>query len=208
VTALFSDLQRAIEAVYRIDSEEEVVDFCIGSEHALRLLGPDLVGTRRELLLVDQRPEDPGLGLYVAEDVRQRAERFIGDPSSAHMDEFCVALEGVSHFVYFLYTNAQDRPVSLFELELQAEVDKFLLLRISHPLPGLVDRLFARFELWPGLEAQERARYSNANRNARRYARWLEHKFSRGEGQSAMEDARALYRKPLTHKLSHIARAA
>lgn len=208
MTRIFTELQRAIEALYRIQSSEEVADFCLDAEHALELLGPDSLRGRREVLLVAQDPEEPAVGLYVSEEVLIHAERFLGVPRPEHMDAFCVALEGVSHFVYLLYAQAQDRPVSLFELELQAELDKFLLLRLSHPVPGLLSQLFENFRLADRLEAAEQARYSTANRNARRYALWLERKFARGEGQAAIEDARALYRKPLTHKLDHIARAA
>ena len=39
------------------------------------------------------------------------------------------ALEGVSHFLYLVWNASHDRPVSLLELEMQAEVDKFI---VSH----------------------------------------------------------------------------
>ena len=40
--------------------------------------------------------------------------------------DYWTALEGVSHFTYYAWNAARDKPVSLFELELQAEVDKFV----------------------------------------------------------------------------------
>ncbi len=36
------------------------------------------------------------------------------------------ALEGVSHFVYLAWNAGHDKPVSLLELEMQAEVDKYV----------------------------------------------------------------------------------
>ena len=39
--------------------------------------------------------------------------------------DFCLAVEGVSHFIYVALRAADDRGVSQLELELQAEVDKF-----------------------------------------------------------------------------------
>ena len=43
----------------------------------------------------------------------------------ANFADFCLAVEGVSHFVYVALRAARERPVSPLELELQAEVDKF-----------------------------------------------------------------------------------
>src|SRR6202030_239021 len=39
--------------------------------------------------------------------------------------DYCTALEGVSHFVYSTWRLGRDLPVSLLELETQAEVDKY-----------------------------------------------------------------------------------
>ena len=43
-----------------------------------------------------------------------------------NLADFWSALEGVSHFTYYAWNAARDKSVSLFELELQAEVDKFV----------------------------------------------------------------------------------
>ena len=123
------------------------------------------------------------------------------------LDAFCAAVEGVSHFVYLTFAGSQQRrSVSRIELELQAEVDKYLLLRSALGLAGdLIGTLFERFTLLPHLSRHERERYLLANQHAKRYARWLDHSFTRGAGHRALSDARALYRKPLCAKLEHIA---
>ena len=46
------------------------------------------------------------------------------------MECFCLALEGVSHFLYLIWNASFDRSVTLLEMELQAEIDKFVMLGI------------------------------------------------------------------------------
>lgn len=130
-----------------------------------------------------------------------------GSVDQGSIDGFCVALEGVSHFVYLTYSS-QRRPVSLIELELQAEVDKFLVLRLQFAIPNLVEVLFERVRFDERLPAELLDRYKVANDRARRYAHWLERRIRRGRTQEALEDARWLYRKSFREKLDHIARAA
>jgi hypothetical protein len=207
-----SRLQQAIESIYRIDRTAPIADFRIDAEILCALLGDDADEKHRETLVV--RPaegEHVDLALYIAEEVVDRAHEFILRAELAHLDEFCVATEGVSHFVYLTFCGEkQDRPVSEIELELQAEIDKYLVLRLLCPIPsdGLVARLFDQVRFADRLSAVERERYQLANRAGRRYARWLDRQFSRGSGARALDDARSLYRKPMTAKLEHIDRAA
>jgi hypothetical protein len=203
---LLTKLQGALEALYRIEAPAPVSDFAIGRRDLLEALGPESSGEdRREVLLVRHEGESTALGLYVAEEVVHSTERFFSGAFS-NLDQACVAIEGVSHFVYFTYVSAaHERPVSQIELELQAEVDKYLLLRLCAPLPRLLEVLFERFELASHVSPHEGERYCVANERARRYARWLERKIRAGDAAEALDDARRLYRKPFAEKLDHIA---
>lgn len=207
--SLLSRLQSTIENLYRIDGPPRVEDFRVGPGEVVELFGskPD-----REALLVAHDGEHTDVGLYLDDTIAHEAARFT-DGDGVDLDAFCAALEGVSHFVYFMYCGlAQARPVSLVELELQAEVDKFLLLRLFCTRPELVaeleQRLFVRFQLGEAMTSEVADRYRVANSEARRYARWLGRQIEEGATVRALDDARALYRKPLADKLEHIARAA
>jgi hypothetical protein len=211
---LDADLQRTIEALYRLESHPPVSAFRVGPAMLDALLGPGASQQRRESLLVDPSGDDVGLGVYIADDVMGRAHRFFteGDVASTsrHLDEACVAIEGVSHYVYLNFCGgAQDRPVSQIEMELQGEIDKFVLLRTLTDFTGeeLLSRLFEGFALASHLSDAQRARYIDANRLARRYARWLDRRFAAGQGAQAMEDARHVYRKPLASKVDRISRS-
>ena len=46
---------------------------------------------------------------------------------SDNLADYLTVAEGVSHFVYVAWNTGYDKPVTLLELELQAEVDKYVL---------------------------------------------------------------------------------
>ena len=92
-----------------------------------------------EQLLVAEGDAELSLGLFLAPEVLERldAANPLEQLDGANLADYWTALEGVSHFVYLAWNAGHDRPVSLHELELQAEVDKYaasaLLLRAQDP---------------------------------------------------------------------------
>ncbi len=202
------ELQGLIETLYRLDGSLSVADYHIDGSTLDVLLGAGATSAHRELLVVHHDGEYTDLALYIADEVLVRARTFLEDRGD--LDAFCAATEGVSHFVYFTFCGERlDRPVSQIELELQAEIDKFLVVRLFAPVgEDLIPRLFEQIRLADRLTPSEQERYVVANRAGRRYARWLDRQIVRGRAAFAIEDARALYRKPLSAKLDHIARAA
>ena len=105
------------------------------------------------------------------------------------------------------------RSVSALELELQAEVDKWVTCLLTLTLQGgsranLRRRLFESFELEPDLDAEERDRYLVANSNARAYAESLDGRYvERGDLIGLTAELRRFYRMGAQDKLSHIASA-
>lgn len=211
---MLSLVQRGLELLYRIETRVDVTDFVIGAG-ARDELG--VARGAREQLLVAERNGDLELGLFV--DEKALANLRANDPrrrlDAANLADFLLAVEGVSHFVYFVWRARCARPVSALELELQAEVDKYVtcvltFLAQDAPPPGdLVPALFERFELAPGLCGQERERYLVANSNARAYAASLDARFlARGGVAAMLAELRRFYRLGVQEKLSHISQAA
>ena len=204
---LLDRLQQTLEALYRVDGPARVADFFLPQDHYRALAGQTVL--RREALLVSSDGEFADIGLYIQDDVLARASRFVRDVTHDGIDAFCVAVEGVSHFLYLTFCGGRlGRPVSRIEMELQAEVDKYVLLKTLLGANDLIDRLYQQVHIDERLPREEMERYRVANTQARRYARWVERAFVRGQGGVALQDARALYRKTLASKLEHIARAA
>ena len=121
----------------------------------------------------------------------------------------------MSHFVYVAWRARRLRRVSAFELELQAEIDKWvtclllLLPKGRRVTAELRPRLFDAFELDPDLDAEERDRYRAANGNARAYAARLDARYvERGAFGEMLEELRWFYRLSATEKVGHIAGCA
>ena len=156
------------------------------------------------------------IGLYVDRAVLARLEAH--DPSQRLGDHnaqaFLYAIEGVSHFVYAVWCAQRERAVSALELELQAEVDKWVTcLLVDDQAPAASAawrrRLYGDCAYEPDLDADERDRYRAANDNAARYARWLEARFVIDRKiPELLAELRRFWRLPLAGKLAVTARAA
>ncbi len=213
MAGVLSRLQRGLELMYRVATGVEVDHFTIDDDTRASF---DVTRTPREQLLVRQGDDGIDLALYVDAAVLARLDR--DDPGDRlddrNLPAFLYALEGVSHFVYTVVCANAEREVSALELELQAEVDKYvtcLLASDADPSssPRWRRRLFEQFELEDDLDDHERDRYRAANENARRYAASLERRFVRRRGiVDMLGELRRFYRLPLHGKLDHIAQAA
>jgi hypothetical protein len=95
------------------------------------------------------------------------------------LDVLCQVAEGVSHFLYLVERSRRELPTTQLELELQAEVDKFLLLAgvlsersvVSARLDVVFDRLFHRIHFVHPEGTEHGDRYRLANHLAARFLR-------------------------------------
>lgn len=210
--SVVSRLQRGLETLYRVDTQLDVESFLI-DDQARRQAG--VVRAPREQLLIRQAGDDEvHLGLFL--DARVVSNLEVHDPSRGlddnNFDDFCLAVEGVSHFVYAALAAAGERRVSALELELQAEVDKFaccLLLSDGGGERSLRRKLYDQVSFAEDLDGDEAQRYRVANLEARRYAATLSRQFVACDRVVDMlPELRRFYRLGLHAKLGHIARAA
>ncbi len=204
-------LQRGLEALYRIDTRVRVGDFVIDAAARERL---GVARAPREQLLLTEVDGALEIGLFIDDDSLDNLRR--DDPSRAlhdgNLGDFLLAVEGVSHFVYLVWRASADRPVSALELELQAEVDKYVTCLLTGDCADrsqqLRRRLFHDFEYLEDLEPQERARYEVANANASRYSESLERRFVERQRMADMfAELRRFYRMSLAQKLDFISAA-
>lgn len=207
-------VQRGLEHLYRIKTDVDVTDYVI-DERARREIG--VTRAPREQLLVSETQGDLELALFVDADVL--AHLATNDPRTClddtNLHDFLLTVEGVSHFVCVVWRARGGRPISALELELQAEVDKYVTCLLTmwpqqgSPPADLRERLFERFELAPGLVPEERERYLFANANARSYAASLEARFVATSSVAEMlAELRRFYRLGVQEKLAYIAQAA
>jgi hypothetical protein len=202
VPDLLVRLQRGLESLYRISTGVDVGDFVVDDP-------PRDVRRAREQLLVREADGELSLGLFIDRGARENLAR--NDPGARlgehNFGDFLLAVEGVSHFVMTAWCAAHDRAVSPLELELQAEVDKYVtcLLELKPDVgvsEALRRRLFRDFAWEPDLDDDERDRYRAANDHAHRYATWLEQRFVEPRRiPDMLGELRVFYRRSLARKL-------
>lgn len=164
-----------------------VTDFLLDDvRYCSALLGRALSPAEDEQVLLCETETGAAVSVYIDDRVTARLARY--DPlqclSDANLGAFCSAAEGISHFQYLLWCLEHGRQVSLLELELQAEVDKYaaatwLLLQQARGRfhRGLHQRMFAQVEFLPTLDEACRRRYNEANRCAARFCRRNDERF-------------------------------
>ena len=209
-------LQSLLKRLYDVEMGYDVYDFLVTDRRALAGVTP--VNDQREPeeeLLLAQTPDGAGVSLYIDPSVLARLEQ--SDPMGAltegNIADYCTALEGVSHFVYSAWRLGGDAPVSLLELETQAEVDKYAatVFLIADQQGGgypahVHSRLFDRVDFDPRLEPEQYERYRTANRCAANFCRRLEKRFVDRSGariEAMVRELRKFYRLGHTAKLRY-----
>ncbi|MEM7254915.1 MAG: hypothetical protein AAF493_26195 [Pseudomonadota bacterium] len=205
-------LQTHLERTYEVSIPHDVDDFIVSQSMTG---GP---GHEVEQLIIVEGPNDTlDVGLYIEHSIVDSLSD--DDPAlylhDGNLANFCVALEGVSHFLYLIWRAAHERTVSLLELELQAEVDKFVLAAalFAHQRRGqipsnLTERLFNEITFDPALDDETRNRYQSANHYAKKYCQWLSDRFLRRPASGLTTELRRFYRLPGPEKIRAINAAA
>src|SRR5688572_828902 len=126
-TGTLASLQGALADIYDLPATPDVAEFLMTDR--VKLAQFDAARAGDEQLLVAVEGDTLSLALYIDPAVLERLAR--RDPYSAlngdNLADYLTAAEGVSHFVYVAWNAGHDKPVTLLELELQAEIDKYVL---------------------------------------------------------------------------------
>jgi hypothetical protein len=162
--SLAARVQAGLERMYQLDRVADVGDFvsepCVGE---------------REALLVRQA-EDGTVEMSL------RLPLLEGEGT---LDALCQIIEGVSHFVYVVERARVDREATQLELELQAEVDKWVVLAASMRAfdrtrsAELRASLYERVAFAEDDQSEAGERYRVANDVAHRFVRRLERDYVR-----------------------------
>ena len=209
--------QERLQDIYEIDVVHRANDFLI-SDGVLAdsLLGQPKSFPSKEKLLISEHAEGIDLSLYISADV-------ISHINNAHpvelitkgkYSEFCLILEGVSHFLYLVWNAGHNRQVTLFEMELQAEIDKFILLSsfcddesdmvLASRISGW---LFEKHTYNDMLTDDELGRYEQASYYAGKYCMGLQQQYRLSySNKNLLNELRRFYRFSRIDKLRFINR--
>ena len=215
---LLRQMQTLLAQLYDAPVHEDVQDFVLSDRRRLReAVGEQTGPAADEQVYVVEEEQGVRLGLFIDGAVLDRLAR--RDPLEAldqdNLPDYCTALEGVSHFHYLVWNLARGRKVSLLELELQAEVDKYatalalMTRQQAGRFPGaLHTRLFHAVSFLPQLDEISRQRYQEANRHAARFCRSLEERFLRARRQRPelwLAELRRFFRRGHQEKIRNLA---
>lgn len=223
---LLQQLQGRLAGIYDLPLSYNVYDFLFTDRTRLpRELRES--GTDEQVLVVapdkgagDNNAEDSSASVGLFLDPGLLARLTAANPlralTAGNVADYWTALEGVSHFLYLAWNAGHDRGVSLLELELQAEIDKYVaswwLLREQDPerYPAELHRLlFERARIDAQLAGSSWGLYREANQYAARFCRRLERQLSAGTvrvRREALAELRRFYRLSRERKVNYIQR--
>lgn len=216
MTTVLRGMQSLLGRLYDVQVRYDVDDFLVTDRRALHGIVPsnDSRMLDEELLLAETA-DGAGMALYLDPELLERLENTdpLGELTEENLADYCTALEGVSHFVYTAWRLDRDAPVSLLELETQAEVDKYAatVFLIAGQQGGgypaqVHGRLFDRVSFDARLEPEQYQRYRMAHRCAAQYCRRLERRFvQRGQAriEALVRELRKFYRLGSAAKLAY-----
>ncbi|HJL00042.1 MAG TPA: hypothetical protein RMH85_28360 [Polyangiaceae bacterium LLY-WYZ-15_(1-7)] len=202
-------VQERLAALYDVDPPDLGAFLC--EEATVRAIA-DAELARGELLLVLEEEDGVFVALWVDDAAVEAFER--GAPPATPAWE--QVTEGVSHFVYLAFREANEEAVSQLELEVQAEVDKYAVAMLEGWGAGLVrareregrsralrQALFEEAEFIDPAGSERGERYRVANRVAGRFAAQLEARFvAENDRAGLVTELRRFYRKGQRGKLA------
>lgn len=210
--SLLRDCQSQLARLYDLAPGASIDQFLVDADFADRL--SPMASAGKETVLISEDGEFLSLGVYFHPDVSQHLQHETTRHALAEgaFPAFCAMVEGVSHFLVLDHHSQHDVPLTVLEMEIQAEVDKFILARIHsmdqiqerQDLQHLHQQLFSAFEIRESASPIEQERYRFASEAAARFCRSLDQEFFEVETihwPTLLDHLRRFFRSPLQGKL-------
>jgi hypothetical protein len=216
---MLSHLQKIIEKIYKVETFLDVENYLIYEPIFNTPNDQDPCNIKSQsskgCLFISQDGEELKLALYLGKETVSNLKNFHlqKDFNNLNLADFFLATEEISHFIYTVWNAMNNRQISIFEMELQAEVDKYVAAIFysgsinsgAIPAKDIKRKLFEESVLNPDLLSEEKERYRDANRLAMNYCHYLESNYLKKNDISAMvKDIRRFYRLGQNGKIGHI----
>ncbi len=212
---LLASLQDHLSGLYEAPVEQRVADYLVTDAHVAQVLGDsDSTHANCERLLVRESHDSLDISLYI--DARILANLATCNPytrlDGRNLNQFLIALEGVSHFHYLVWNAMHARQVTQLELELQAEVDKYVTATLLLRQQGAIDdseefhgQFFSAVSYAVDAGCTNGQRYREANHYAAKYCRALNRRYpAQHEQPRFINELRRFYRLSQNEKIRSI----
>lgn len=186
-------VQRQLEAAYELEPTPSIGPF----------VRVDPADAREQLLVREQAGAVDIIVLLP----RASAEAFLSKDAALELDAYLGAIEGISHFIHLADRARTELPTTLLELELQAEVDKFVILsgvpdnQNTTDLVSLHRRLYQEVRFLHPSASENGARYRLANDLA---ARLWSQLIRKGPAAAHRDTLKRFYRASQAGKISMV----
>ncbi len=208
---MLAALQKHLADIYQVDCGERISDYLVTDRTLANCIADQPLDTGvEETVLVSEDNDGLGLSVFLDQELLTRLEKQnpLDGLRARRLGDLSMVLEGISHFNYLVWSAQQDRSVTLLELELQAEIDKFVattLLALDQQdyefLRRLHHWLFGEVRFHASLSDDQRQRYEIANDYAGRFCHRV---FARIGDASGFEELRHFYRLTQAEKIGYI----
>jgi len=216
---MLSHIQKIIEKIYKVETFLNVENYLIHEPLSNTLTNQKSCKIKSKsskgYLLISQDGEELKLALYLGKETVSNLKNIHlqKDFRSSNLSDFFLATEEISHFIYAVWNAMNNRQITIFEMELQAEVDKYITAIFYSssinsgrvPAKNIKKKLFEDSVLNQDLLSEERERYRDANRMAMKYCHYLESNYlKKNDITSLLKDIRYFYRLGQNGKISYI----
>lgn len=175
-------IQRHLEKFYYLKEFPPIEQFLI-STRELEKNYPHL--TVKPQVVMKQEDQDLLLGVHIGDKILKTLQTH--GLRGISLQDFLSTIEEISHFVYLAHSASIDKQVSLLDIEVQGEIDKYILAKNLHPTDHeLFTKLFERISYESTLTADEKSRYAEANRLGAKMVRWMTRHCEEGRFTQAM----------------------
>ncbi len=212
---IISYIQNILNNIYEISIPYNSEDFIIKKDGLKKLISgnSNIIFDRNQIILLEAEDEIK-VAIYIRKRLLNNLELTnpICNLTDKNIEDLCVLTEELSHFLYLIWNVQNSRMISNLALELQAEIDKFIICilllesQFKHELiQPLVYKLFINISFDKKLSEEDKERYIIANNYAKKYCEFLiNHYFKTKKITEAYRELRQFYRYDLTKRLEYI----
>ena len=210
---LLRSIQKQLTSIYEIEIDYDIGQFTL-TDPTLANAISESKNHAPEQLLINQQDDYLDISLYLDQSVLRslQKENPFNSLHEGNLEHYWIAVEGVSHFLYIAWRAYFDRQVSQLELELQAEIDKYICAlylfnqqqQTINP-DALWNRLFRNYYLRDHLNVIQIKRYQKANEYAGQYCKQIRQHFKQPmDAFPYFKQLRRFYRLSQRAKITHI----
>ncbi len=157
-------LQKKLEEIYRLETCPAADQYVLSPKQFKRFAKSS---DNPQVIYVDEG-SDASMGIYLGKRIFKKIQNKVKIFS---FQDFCVMAEEISHFIYLIWSKSNEKKITLLDLEIQAEVDKFLLAsNFFQSQETVFQKMFQTFMFRKNLLKDEENRYIEATRLGKKLA--------------------------------------